>query len=103
MKTDHADIIEMLDFLNLPIASGRFAELLRSPDLGNYNSIQFLRDVLETQYLDRVATKFETNLRLSSLINKGALMENLRTGVVRQINRCPKLQIKTDFLEPAIT
>ena len=37
MKTDHADIIEMLDFLNLPIASGRFAELLRSPDLGNYN------------------------------------------------------------------
>lgn len=22
--------------------------------------------------------------------------------VVRQINRCPKLQIKTDFLEPAI-
>ena len=32
MKTDHADIIEMLDFLNLPIASGRFAELLRSPD-----------------------------------------------------------------------
>ena len=23
--------------------------------------------------------------------------------VVRQINRCPKLQIKTDFLEPAIT
>ena len=24
-------------------------------------------------------------------------------AVVRQINRCPKLQIKTDFLEPAIT
>lgn len=23
-------------------------------------------------------------------------------SVVRQINRCPKLQIKTDFLEPAI-
>lgn len=95
MKTDHADIIEMLDFLNLPIASGRFAELLRSPDLGNYNSIQFLRDVLETQYLDRVATKFETNLRLSSLINKGALMENLRTGNGRLYNDSVVDQIRS--------
>lgn len=95
MKTDHADIIEMLDFLNFPIASGRFAELLRSPDLGNYNSIQFLRDVLETQYLDRVATKFETNLRLSSLINKGALMENLRTGNGRLYNDSVVDQIRS--------
>ena len=65
MKTDHSDIIEMLEFLNLPIASGRFSELLRSPDLTNYNAVQFLREVLEEQYLDKVATKFETNLRLS--------------------------------------
>lgn len=86
MKTDHSDIIEMLEFLELPIASGRFSELLRSPDFGNYNSVQFLREVLESQYLDRVTTKFETNLRLSSLINKGALMENLRTGNGRLYN-----------------
>ena len=47
MKTDHSDIIEMLEFLNLPIASGRFSELLRSPELSDYNAIQFLREVLK--------------------------------------------------------
>lgn len=95
MKTDHSDIIEMLEFLELPIASGRFSELLRSPDFGNYNSVQFLREVLESQYLDRVATKFETNLRLSSLINKGALMENLRTGNGRLYNDAIVDQIRS--------
>ena len=94
MKTDHSDIHEMLEFLNLPIASGRFAELMRSPDLSNYNAVQFLREVLETQYLDRVATKFETNLRLSSLINKGALMENLKTGNGRIYNDAVVEQIR---------
>lgn len=94
MKTDHSDINEMLEFLNLPIASGRFAELMRSPDLSNYNAVQFLREVLETQYLDRVATKFETNLRLSSLINKGALMENLKTGNGRIYNEAVVEQIR---------
>ena len=96
MKTDHSDINEMLEFLNLPIASGRFAELMRSPDLSNYNAVQFLREILETQYLDRVASKFETNLRLSSLINKGALMENLKTGNGRIYNDAVVEQIR-DF------
>ena len=49
MKTDHSDIHEMLEFLNLPIASGRFAELMRSPDLSNYNAVQFLREGQDTQ------------------------------------------------------
>ena len=95
MKPDHSDIIEMLEFLNLPIASGRFSELLRSPDLTNYNAVQFLREVLEEQYLDKVATKFETNLRLSSLINKGALMENLKTGNGRIYNDAVVDQIRS--------
>ena len=95
MKTDHSDIIEMLDFLNLPIASGRFEELMRSPDFGNYNAVQFLLEVLEKQYLDRVATKYETNLRLSSLINKGALIENLRTGNGRIYNDTVVNQIRS--------
>lgn len=95
MKTDHSDIITMLEFLDLPIASGRFNELLRSPDFGNYNAVQFLREVLEAQYLDRVATKFETNLRLSSVINKGALMENLRTGNGRLYNDSVVDQIRS--------
>ena len=95
MKTDHSDIIEMLEFLNLPIASGHFSELMRSPDLANYNAVQFLREVLEEQYLDKVATKFETNLRLSSLINKGALMENLKTGNGRIYNDAVVDQIRS--------
>lgn len=86
MKSDYSDIIEMLEFLNLPIASGHFSELMRSPDLTNYNAVQLLREVLEEQYLDKAATKFETNLRLSSLINKGALIENLKTGNGRIYN-----------------
>ena len=86
MKSDYSDIIEMLEFLNLPIASGHFSELMRSPDLTNYNAVQLLREVLEDQYLDKAATKFETNLRLSSLINKGALIENLKTGNGRIYN-----------------
>lgn len=94
MKTDHSDIIEMLEFLNLPIASGRFSELLRSPELSDYNAIQFLREVLKEQYLDKVTTKFETNLRLSSLINKGALMENLKTGNGRIYNDAVVDQIR---------
>ena len=86
MKSDYSDIIEMLEFLNLPIASGHFSELMRSPDLTNYNAVQLLREVLEEQYLDKAATKFETNLRLSSLINKSALIENLKTGNGRIYN-----------------
>ena len=86
MKSDYSDIIEMLEFLNLPIASGHFSELMRSPNLTNYNAVQLLREVLEEQYLDKAATKFETNLRLSSLINKGALIENLKTGNGRIYN-----------------
>ena len=86
MKSDYSDIIEMLEFVNLPIASGHFSELMRSPDLTNYNAVQLLREVLEEQYLDKAATKFETNLRLSSLINKGALIENLKTGNGRIYN-----------------
>ena len=86
MKSDYSDIIEMLEFLNLPIASGHFSELMMSPDLTNYNAVQLLREVLEEQYLDKAATKFETNLRLSSLINKGALIENLKTGNGRIYN-----------------
>lgn len=86
MKSDYSDIIEMLEFLNLPIASGHFSELMRSPDLTNYNAVQLLREVLEEQYLDKATTKFETNLRLSSLINKGALIENLKTGNGRIYN-----------------
>ena len=80
MKNPNADIYEMLDTLSLPVAAQRFMELSKSPELCNYTAMQFIREVLEPQYIETLNNRFETNLRLSSLINKGAQVENLKTG-----------------------
>ena len=73
MKNEPADISEMLDTLSLPVAARRFAELCKSPEFGSYTALQFMREVLEPQYIETLNKRFETNLRLSSLINKGAV------------------------------
>ena len=86
MKNDPVDIYEMLDTLSLPVAAQRFTELCQSPELGNYTALQFIREILEPQYIETLNNRFETNLRLSSLINKGALAENLKTGNGRIYN-----------------
>jgi len=86
MKNTDADIYEMLDALSLPLAAQRFVELSRSPELGSYTAIQFIREVLGPQYTLTLNNRFETNLRLSSVINKGALAEKLRTGNGRIYN-----------------
>ena len=80
MNNTNSDIYEMLDTLSLPVAAQRFSELTHSPELVNYTAFQFIREVLEPQYTETLNRRFETNLRLSSLINKGALTENLKTG-----------------------
>ena len=80
MNNPNSDIYEMLDTLSLPVAAQRFSELTQSPELVNYTAFQFIREVLEPQYAETLNRRFETNLRLSSLINKGALTENLKTG-----------------------
>ena len=80
MKYSEEAILEVFSVLDLPVAAKRFCELFRSPELSNYSSIQFLREVLEPQYIETCNKRFETNLRLSSLINKGARAENLKTG-----------------------
>ena len=49
MKTETADIYEMLDTLSLPAAAQRFAELSESPEFSGYTALQFLREVLEPQ------------------------------------------------------
>lgn len=64
----------------------RFSELTQSPELGNYTALQFIREVLEPQYIETLNRRYETNLKLSSLINKGALTENLKTGNGRVYN-----------------
>ena len=86
MKSETNDIYEMLDTLALPAAAQRFAELSESPELGSYTALQLLREVLEPQYIETLNKRFETNLRLSSLINKGAVAENLKTGNGRIYN-----------------
>ena len=87
MKNPNADIYEMLDTLSLPVAAQRFMELSKSPELCNYTAMQFIREVLEPQYIETLNNRFETNLRLSSLINKGAKVENLKTGSIMML-RC---------------
>ena len=86
MKSETNDIYEMLDILALPVAAQRFAQLSESPELGSYTALQFIREVLEPQYIETLNKRFETNLRLSSLINKGAVAENLKTGNGRIYN-----------------
>lgn len=48
MKNKTDDINKMLDALSLPIATQQFKELSESPELGNYSSLQFMHEVLET-------------------------------------------------------
>ena len=94
MKNDPTtDIYEMLDTLSLPVAAQRFMELSKSPELGSYTALQFVREVLEPQYIETLNNRFETNLRLSSLINKGAMAENLKTGNGRIYNDATVEQI----------
>jgi len=92
---NYLDICEMLKFMDMPIASGHLEELMRSPDFANYTPISFLREVLEQEYLDKVETKFKSSLNFSSVINKGALMENLVTGNGRIYNDAVVEQIKS--------
>ena len=93
MNNTNSDIYEMLDTLALPVAAQRFSELTQSPELGNYTAFQFIREVLEPQYTETLNRRFETNLRLSSLINKGALVENLKTGNGRVYNDATVQQV----------
>ena len=93
MNNTNSDIYEMLDTLSLPMAAQRFSELTQSPELGNYTALQFIREVLEPQYIETLNRRYETNLRLSSLINKGALTENLKTGNGRVYNDATVQQV----------
>ena len=85
MKNPNEDIYEMLDTLSLPVAAQRFMELSKSPELCNYTAMQFIREVLEPQYTETLNNRFETNLRLSSLINKGLRSRTSRPGTDESI------------------
>ena len=95
MKSEANDIYEMLDTLALPAAAQRFAELSESPELGSYTALQLLREVLEPQYIETLNKRFETNLRLSRLINKNAQMKELVTSSARRYNEDVVQQLRS--------
>ena len=100
MKNNTSDIYEMLDTLSLPIAAESFKKLTESPEMGDYTALQFIREVMEPQYIETLNRRFETNLRLSSLVNKGATTETLKTGNGRIYNDSTVEQIlKFQFAE----
>lgn len=93
MMSKTTGIYEMLDTLSLPVAAQHFTELSESPELGSYTAVQFIREVLEPQYIKTLNSRLETNLRLSSLINKEAQAENLKTSNGRIYNDAAVKQV----------
>ena len=86
MKHQLKDIHEMLDVLDLPLVAQRLNEIMNSPEISDYSPEQLVREVLKAQYLETQNRRFETNLRLSSVLNKDAGIENLKTGNGRIYN-----------------
>ena len=76
----------MLDELNFPLAAVRWKELSDVPEVADFTPQQLFRKVLETQYLETMNNRYRTNLRLSRLINRSALTENLVTSSKRRYN-----------------
>ncbi len=94
-RSNNTDISEMLAFLGLSASLQVFDTLQSSPEMVNLTPIQFLRTIIEPQYIETKNTRYETNLRLSSLINKNASAENLKTGNGRIYNDAIVEQILT--------
>ena len=82
MKESDQDILNMMDILDLPLVIDKNKELIVDPDLGNYSFPQLIRELLTPQYHYKVNSRYETNLRLSKLINKGASIEKLKSGYI---------------------
>lgn len=89
------DIENMLDTLRLPVCFEKFDQMLNDPQLGSYTPIQFLRELLEPQYIETMNESFQKNLKASKLINRSASIENLKTGNGRIYNETTVNQILT--------
>ena len=93
--SSNANLITMLDELNLPVAAERLTQLLNSPELSDYSPQQLLMEVIEPQYMDTMDRRYMTNLRLSRLINKNAQVENLVTSSARRYNEDVVQQLRS--------
>jgi len=80
------DLSVMLDELGLSVSALRWRELFGSPEYSDFTPEQLLREVIEPQYIETMNNRYKTNLRLSRLIDKGALVENLVTRSKRRYN-----------------
>ena len=81
-----ADLTVMLDELGLSVSALRWRELLGSPEYSDFTPEQLLREVIEPQYIETMNNRYKTNLRLSRLIDKSAIAENLVTNGKRRYN-----------------
>ena len=93
MKDSDQDILNMMDILDLPLAIDKYQKLINDPNLCNYSFPLLIRELLTLQYYDKVNRRYETNLRLSKLINKGASIEQLKSGNGRLYNDATVHQI----------
>ena len=76
----------MLDDLNLPLAALRWKEIVAAPNLADFTPYQLFREVMEPQYIETMNNRYKTNLRLSKLIDRSALAENLVTSNIHRYN-----------------
>ena len=95
MSTPADKITAMLNDMCLNAAEAKWKELLQSPQLADYSPQQLLLAVLEPQYTESMNNRYETNLRLSSLIDKSAAADNLKTGSGRRYNDEIVQQLRT--------
>ena len=93
--SSNANLITMLDELNLPVAAERLMEILNSPELSDYSPQQLLMEVIEPQYMDTMDRRYMTNLRLSRLINKNAQVADLVTSSARRYNEDVVQQLRS--------
>lgn len=89
------DIGEMLDGLGMTTAAIRWKQILDNPDFGNFTAQQLFREVITPQYIEVKNNQYETNLRLSRLMEKNARVENLKSGNSRKYNDETVQQILT--------
>ena len=95
MSENTYDIGEMLDSLGMTTAAIRWKQLLDKPEFGNFTAQQLFREVITPQYIEAMDKRYETNLRFSKLMEKNALIENLKTGKGRKYNDETVQQILT--------
>ena len=93
MKDSDQGILNMMDILVLPLAIDKYQELIVDSNHCNYSFPLLIRELLIHQYHDRVNRCYETNLRLSKLINKGASIEQFKSGNGRLYNDATVHQI----------